>query len=143
MPDNFVATVESIYAALARRDIQFVLDLMDPQVEWTSAENFIYADGNPYRGREAVRTGIFDRLFQEWTEFLLIPQEILGAGDTVIARGRYRGTFKGTGYALDAQFVHVFRFKDGKVISGQTYTDTAQFRDAVNRVRSAGVLTAT
>jgi len=143
MPENYVATVESIYAALARRDVQFVLDRMDPKVEWHSAENFIYAHGNPYLGQEAVRKGIFDRLFEEWTEFLLIPQEILGAGDVVIARGRYRGTFKGTGYALDAQFVHVFRFKDGKIIMGQTYTDTAQFRDAVNRVRTTGVLAAT
>jgi ketosteroid isomerase-like protein len=33
---------------------------------------------------------------------------------------------------IDAQFTHVFRFKDGKIASFQQYTDTAQFKDAVS-----------
>ena len=49
----------------------------------------------------------------------------------MIARGRYRGTFKATGTAIDAEFVHVFRFKDGKIVMWQSYTDTAQFKEAV------------
>jgi ketosteroid isomerase-like protein len=34
--------------------------------------------------------------------------------------------------------VHVLRFRDGKLVMGQTYTDTAQFRDAVNQVLGRG-----
>ncbi len=140
MPGDYTKTAEAIYAALARGDKQFVLDLLDPKIEWHAAENFIYADGNPYIGREAVRKGIFARLDEEWDQFLAVPQEILGAGDIVITRGRYRGTFKETGNYIDAQFVHVFRFSDGKMTMCQTYTDTAQFKDAIKRVRSNGAL---
>ena len=143
MPENYTQLAESIYAALARGDRQFVYELLDPSIEWNAAENFIYADRNPYIGIEAVRKGIFERLQEEWSQFLAIPQEILGAGDTVIARGRYKGTFKPTGVAIDAQFVNVFQFKDGKLIKVQTYTDTAQFRDAVNRVRHPNTVAAT
>ncbi|HYV64403.1 MAG TPA: nuclear transport factor 2 family protein, partial [Bryobacteraceae bacterium] len=57
--------------------------------------------------------------------------EILGAGEVVIARGRYRGTYKATGTPIDAEFVHVFRFKDRKIAVWQSYTDTAQFKHAV------------
>ncbi len=51
----------------------------------------------------------------------------------VVALGRYGGVYKATGVKVNAQFVHVFRFKDGKVASFQQYTDTAQFKDAVSR----------
>jgi len=49
----------------------------------------------------------------------------------VITRGRYRGTFKITGTVINAEFVHVFRFKEGRIAMWQSYTDTAQFKDAV------------
>jgi ketosteroid isomerase-like protein len=133
---DHIALVEKMYVELARGNKQFVLDQLDPQVEWSAAENFIYADESPYIGPEAVGRGIFSRLEQEWKQFLVIPQEILGSDDVVIARGRYRGTFRATGVSIDAQFVQVFRFKDGKVIAVQSYTDTAQFRDAVQRPRT-------
>jgi ketosteroid isomerase-like protein len=56
----------------------------------------------------------------------------------VIARGRYHGTHKASGFHLDAEYVHVFKFKDGKVVLQHTYTDTAQFRDAVAGAVASG-----
>ena len=41
--------------------------------------------------------------------------------------GRYGGTMKVGGAALDAPFCHVYRFRDGKVVTFQQYTDTAQW----------------
>jgi len=51
----------------------------------------------------------------------------------VVALGRYGGVYKGTGVKVDAQFVHVFKFKDGKIAGFQQYTDTAQFKDVVSK----------
>ena len=48
-------------------------------------------------------------------------------GDTVVAQGRYRGAFRGTGRTLHAQFVHVWTLRAGRVTHFQQYTDTAQF----------------
>ena len=140
---DHIALVEDMYAELARGNVQFVLDQLDPQVKWNAAENFVYADGSPYIGPQSVRRGIFERLRGEWDEFIVVPQEVLGSDDVVIARGRYRGKFKATGISIDAQFVQVFRFKDDKVAEVQSYTDTAQFRDAENRSRTAGALATT
>ena len=105
--------------------------LFDPQVEMHPAENFIYATGHPFIGPEAIRESIFTRMDAEWDGFTATTEEILGAGDVVIARGRYGGTYKATGTAINAEFVHVFRFKDGKIVMWQSYTDTAQFKDAI------------
>jgi hypothetical protein len=123
--------VERFYRMYARKDLAGALELLDPQVEMHAAENFIYASGSPYVGPEAIRDGIFARVEQEWDGFSAEFEEILGAGEVVIARGRYRGVFKATGTAINAEFVHVFRFKEGRIAMWQSYTDTAQFKEAV------------
>src|SRR5579872_2000320 len=107
--------VQAIYEALGRGDIPSVLSLFHSQIEWNEAENFIYADGNPYVGAQAIVEGVFARLGGEWNGFSAIPEQLLDSGDTVVSLGRYRGTFKKTGIAINAQFVHVFTFRDGRL----------------------------
>jgi ketosteroid isomerase-like protein len=132
-------TVRAFYEALARRDAERFIGLLHPQIEWNSAENFIYADHSPYIGVDAVFKLIFGRLFADWDHFSVGAGEILGSGEIVIASGRFRATFKANGALIDAQFVQVFQFKDGKIAKCQAYTDTAQFKEAIGRIRSAGV----
>ncbi len=126
-----VKTVESMYAAFATGDIPTVLAGLDPKVEWWEAENFIYAEGNPYVGPESVLQGVFMRLAMEWDGFGVIPAGVLDAGDTAIGHGYYSGTYKQTGKQVRAQFAHFFTFREGKIVKFQQYTDTAQFKEAV------------
>ena len=129
---NYTSMIAAYYHAYAQGDTSFMLDLMHPDVEFRSSENFIYADRNPYRGKEGMKD-LFTRMAADWEIFEILPDEITGAGDMVIARGRYKGKFKNTGFLLDAEFVHVFKFRDGRIVLQHTYTDTAQFRDAIAR----------
>ena len=133
MSQESVNVVRGMYEAFAKGDIPTVLAALDPQVEWREAENFIYADGNPYVGPEAVLTGVFMRLGNEWEGFAVSPEGVLDAGDTVIGHGYYSGTFGKTGKRVRAQFAHFFTFRDGRVVKFQQYTDTAQFREAVGK----------
>lgn len=126
MSQENVARVRGIYEAFASGDIPGVLNKMSPDIEWNEAENFVYADGNPYRGPEAVLNGVFARIGGDWDEFAAVPQEYLDAGDTIVVLGRYRGTAKATGQAMDAQLAHVWRMEDGKAVGFQQYTDTLQ-----------------
>ena len=129
---NYTSMIAAYYHAYAQGDTSFMLDLLHPDVEFRSSENFIYADQNPYRGKDGVRD-LLTRMAADWEIFEILPDEITGAGDMVIARGRYKGKFKGTGFVLDAEFVHVFKFRDSRIVLQHTYTDTAQFRDAIVR----------
>ena len=135
---NYTSMVAAYYHAFTQADISFLLDLLHPDVELRSSENFIYADRNPYRGKSGVKD-LCARIAADWEKFDVLPEEITGAGDMVIARGRFKGVFKGSGFVLDAEFVHVFKFREGRISLVHTYTDTAQFRDAVGRgpVRAA------
>ena len=126
-----VDLIQSLYAAFARGDGPAVLAGMDPAIVWNEAENFPYADRNPYVGHAAVAEGVFFRLATEWDGFQAIPAEFLDAGDTVVVLGRYRATYKATGAALNAQFAHIWRVRDAKVTAFQQYTDTAQAAHAV------------
>jgi uncharacterized protein len=138
MSADYRLAIERFYRMYARKDLSAALELFDPQVEMHAAENFIYAKSNPYVGPDAIRDGLFARVDAEWDGFSATHEEILGVGEVVIARGRYKGTFKATGTSINAEFVHVFRFKNGKIANWQSYTDTAQFKEAVGG-QSAGV----
>jgi uncharacterized protein len=133
MASDNVSKIRALYEAFARHDAAGVMAHFDPQVEWTSAENFIYADESPYIGLDAVRNLIFLRLQNDWDDFSLTAQEITGGGDVVIASGRFQGIFKANGAAVNAQFVQVFQFSNGKIARCQMYTDTAQFKEALAR----------
>lgn len=133
MSQERVEVVRGMYAAFGRGDILGVIAALAPQVEWWEAENFIYADGNPYVGPEAVLVGVFKRIGDEWADFAVAPEEILDAGETVIGHGYYSGTYKQNGARVRAQFAHFFTFSGPQVTKFQQYTDTAQFLRAVNR----------
>jgi uncharacterized protein len=132
MSQENVGTVRGMYEAFGRGDIATVIAALDPQVEWWEAENFIYADKNPYIGPQAVLEGVFMRIGIEWDGFSVSPKEVLDAGDTVIGHGYYSGTYKQTGKQVRAQFAHFFSFRDGKIVMFQQYTDTSQFEKALS-----------
>jgi ketosteroid isomerase-like protein len=139
MPHDPIDIVRIFHQAYADRDVERVVACLHPDVEWTSAENFIYVDHSPYRGIDAVVKLIFGRVLGDWDQFSLSSEEVLGGGDLAISNGRMRGVFKANGASVDAQFVQVFQVKDGKIYKCQVYTDTAQFKEAVNQIRLAGV----
>ncbi|MDQ3919689.1 MAG: nuclear transport factor 2 family protein [Acidobacteriota bacterium] len=130
MSQENAETVRGMYEAFGRGDISSVIAALDPEVEWWEAENFIYDDGNPYRGPGAVLEGVFARIARDWDGFEVSPGGVLDAGDTVVGHGYYSGTYKKNGQPVRAQFAHFFTFRGGKVVKFQQYTDTAQFRRA-------------
>ena len=133
MSEENVKVVKGMYEAFGRGDIPTVIAALDPRVEWWEAENFIYADGNPYVGPQAVLEGVFMRIGDEWEGFQVSPTEILDAGETVVGHGYYSGTCKRNGEGVRARFAHPFTFRGGKVVKLPQYTDTAQFRQAVGK----------
>jgi hypothetical protein len=126
MSKENVALIRAIYDAFAAGDVAGVLGRMSPDIAWNEAENFPYADRNPYVGPDAVANGVFARLGGEWDGFAATPEEFLDAGDAVVVTGRYLGSYKATGRSIRAQFVHVWRLASGKAVRFQQYTDTLQ-----------------
>jgi len=134
LPSMNIELVRGIYSAFAAGDIPAVLGAFDPAIVWNEAEHFPYADGNPYIGPHAVLNGVFARCGSEWDGFSVAIDELLDAGDTVVALGRYHGTYKATGHAQSTQLVHVWRIASGKVIRFQQYANTLHVARVIGAV---------
>ncbi|HZI20459.1 MAG TPA: nuclear transport factor 2 family protein [Pyrinomonadaceae bacterium] len=130
MSHENVEVVHAVYDDFGRGDVPAVLGRMDEAIEWREAENFLYADGNPYVGPQAVLEGVFMRLAADWDGFAVVPEEWLDAGNHVVVLGTYRGEHRVTGREVRAQFAHVWGLKGGRVVRFQQYTDTRQFAEA-------------
>lgn len=133
-PSKNIALVRGIYDAFSAGNIPAVLASLDPKIVWNEAENFPYADGNPYIGPEAVLNGVFARCGTEWDGFSVTIEELLDAGDTIIALGRYGGTFKATGREQRTQLVHVWRIRGEKVFQFQQFADTLHVAKVIGKV---------
>lgn len=132
-PEN-VNIVDVAYKAFAKGDVPTVLASLDSSVVWNEAENFPYADGNPYIGPNAVLKGVFTRIGAEWEYFNLADIQLFEmTNNYVLATGRYQAKFKKNGAVINAQFAHLWKFKDGKVVNFQQYTDTKQVANAVKK----------
>jgi len=133
MSNHNAAIVRAIYDSIGKGDVDAVLGAMDPNVHWSLAENFLYADGNPFIGPQAVLEEVFARVAAEWDDVAHYPDQFVADGDTVVVLGRYRAVSKLTGKRVDAQMVHVWELMDGRIVLFRQYTDTAQWRDAFTR----------
>lgn len=123
--------IRNLYAEFARGNVPAVLAAFHPNIEWREADNFIYAEHNPYIGPQRILEGVFMRLATEFTGFHAGGEEFLDAGNRVVVLGTYTGKYNATGKSIRAQFVHVWTLVDGKITRFQQYTDTKQFADAI------------
>ena len=124
--------VQKLYDAFAEGDVPSVLAGLNADVSWMEAENFIYADGNPYVGHDAVVNGVFARLGAEWEYWNLTDKAFMNVDDDkVLVTGRYQAKNKATGKTLDSQFAHLWTMSDTLVASFQQYTDTKQAAEVI------------
>lgn len=124
--------IKGMYHAVGTGDFPGFLNAMAADIEWNEAENFPYADNNPYIGPEAIATGVFGRIAADWDDFILSDFEFHDStGESVIVTGRYNGKHKITGKIIRAQFTHIWMVKNGKATSFQQYADTKQVTEAM------------
>ncbi|MFT6995529.1 MAG: ketosteroid isomerase-like protein [Maribacter sp.] len=130
-PEENRAIVNGIYQSFSTGDIPAVLAAMDDAIVWNEAEGNTLADGNPYKGPDAVLKGVFNRLGSDWENFGLVDIKLNEmANNQVLATLRYHGKYLKTGTSIDAQAAHLWKLKDGKVVSFQQYVDTKQLAAA-------------
>ena len=129
MSQESVGLIKSLYEAFGRGDVPAVLGAMDPGIVWNEAENFPYADKNPYVGPGAVAAGVFGGSSPTGTASPSPPRSSTTPG-TVIARGRYGGTHKQTGRKIHVQFAHFWWLKGGQGRPLPADADTLQVAKA-------------
>ncbi len=117
--------IKAIYDAFGVGDVPGVLGRISPDIVWNEAENFPYADRNPYVGPQAVAGGACSAAY--WP----IGRASRSRPDEILRRRRrgrdawsLSGRLQGDGQAPAPQIVHVWRVEDGKATQFQQYADT-------------------
>lgn len=133
-PEDNRAIVNGMYEAFGKGEIPEVLAALDPNVVWMEAEGNAYADGNPYKGPDAVLKGIFTRIGEDYESFGLENITLHEmANDEVLATLRYSGKLKNSAATIDAQAAHLWKLQNGKVVHFQQYVDTKQLAEAMSK----------
>lgn len=98
-------------------------------LSWTEANGFPYA--GTYIGLEAVTKNVFNRLGSEWIDYKFTPEDYIAMADMVVAYGTYSGTYKITGKPFKARVAHIWKLRDGKIISFEQFVDSQPVNDAM------------
>ena len=132
-PDN-TAIIQKLYNDFATGDIPAVGAAMATNIEWIEAENFPFADGNPYIGFDAILEGVFSRVGSEWEYWNLADLNYnVMENDKILVTGRYQAKYKKNGAVIDLQMAHFWTLKDSKITNFQQFADTKGIADAINK----------
>jgi ketosteroid isomerase-like protein len=110
-----IEVVKATFAAFAARDLDAVLALADPDIEFTAVTGEHAGRTDPYRGHEGMRQ-YFRDVAAVWEELRASGDRILVTG-RVSARSRSRTVTGSTGW--------IWRVRDGKVTYVRVYASAA------------------
>jgi ketosteroid isomerase-like protein len=119
-------TINRLFEGFNRRGVAAVLELCDPEVEWSPVLTRRDADG-AYRGHEGVRRYFAD-LAATWSAARAVVYQLTGLGDRVLAVCGIWAKASNDGNELSEQVAVVFSFRAGRVASARAYTDVAEAR---------------
>jgi len=118
-----IQTVQGAYEAFGRFDIDAVLAVLDPEVEWVEPELEGLLYGGIHHGVEAVAKDVFALIPQTWEKVELQPEEWIDGGDTVVVIGRFNARAPGRQEG-SWRFAHVWKMRDGKAVRVEPFVDT-------------------
>lgn len=124
-----VDLIRSTYDGASAENGKHLLAVLAPDATWTEAAGFPYA--GTYVGPEQIVAGVFKRLATEWDGYQAQVHTYLADGDRVAAFGIYSGTYRATGKSMTASFAHLYRLKDGQIVSMEQYVDSHQVQMAL------------
>ena len=115
-----VDVVNGAYESFAVGDVPAVIAALDENVVWDSPSPL--PQRGSFRGPDGVGS-FFQAVGSSWEGLKLDIQDMLDAGDDVIAIGRGAGTLSAGGASAGYGFAHVFTLRDGKIVRFREYAD--------------------
>ena len=127
-----IALIRSIYDSFGRGDYDSVLTYFADDIEWFAADNSPLADRSPYKGKDEIRRGVFDRIEAGFEKLQVLPDEIFAAEGRVVVLGYYLGMFRGKESDFRTQVAHIWTVRNGRAAKFQQYLDTLKVANDAN-----------
>ena len=124
--DN-VELVQQGYRDFADGNVEAVVALFHPEIEWYECKGFPFVSGDGLSvGPNAVVQDVFAQIPVHYEGFNIEIQELFGSEDKVVMVGYYKGVWKSTGKEFKANATHVWTMKEGKLARFFQAVDTAE-----------------
>jgi ketosteroid isomerase-like protein len=122
-----IEVVRAVYAAFAARDIERILELLDPEFVITQDPAL------PWGGRHVGHDGFvqFALGLTGAIDSAVTIEALFAIDGEVIQFGHTRGTARATGTTFDIPEVHRWTIRDGKAVTAHFAIDTAAMLEAL------------
>jgi ketosteroid isomerase-like protein len=120
MSEDNLSIIRALYEAQRQKDIAVIFASFAPEMEIRQTDLLPW--GGHYQGHEGVKN-FFMKLTEHIDSHVDVDQ-LIPAGDHVVAIGHTRGTVKANGNRFDVPVAHVWTLRDGKVTRFEAYIDT-------------------
>ena len=108
------------YAAFARRDLDGLIDGLDPRVTITVHDEHGKPADEPVRGRDGARS-FFEGIYSAITRSSVEIENLRADGNRVLAQITLGGTLRETGLTGAISAVHLFVIHDGLITAIRTH----------------------
>jgi ketosteroid isomerase-like protein len=116
--------------AANRRDIEALLEELDPEVEWHPLlPTLLGGETTVYRGHEGVRE-LFRDIDDAFSEFRVEMSEIRDLDDRIVAIGAMRGRGRESRAVTESPLAYLVQVKNAKAIRIRAYRDPKQALEA-------------
>jgi ketosteroid isomerase-like protein len=122
-----VSVVKAVFAAFAERDVERVLELIDPEMEFTAVTADLAGRTEPYRGHEGIRE-YFRDIGLVWDDIRLTPRDFREVGGSILVTGRVNA--RSPARIVDGSTGWVWRVRNGRVVYGRVYASAADAEEA-------------
>ena len=128
MAQDNVDVIQGAWDAFGRGDIDKATAVADASAEFAAPDTLPW--GGTYSGPEGW-ADLLASVVGNFDKFEAKPEKVLGADDDhVIVVARMTGRTK-KGDEVENEVVWVYKMRNGQVVRGDAFTDTASLRDAL------------
>jgi ketosteroid isomerase-like protein len=127
MSEENIGAVRAVYERWSEGDFRASVDLLDPHVVLVLGPEL--PDAGAYLGVEAVAE--YTRgLLEPWTDFTIEAEELVAAGDSVLADVRQRGVGSTSGVPTELRYFMLWSFRGHQVIRLESFRERAEALEA-------------
>jgi 2-(1,2-epoxy-1,2-dihydrophenyl)acetyl-CoA isomerase len=126
-----VAVAVALYQALAAGNRRRLAELLHPDFEGRVTEGLPLGLGGEYHGPDDMCRDFWGRIGRSFAVQAVPAEYCLLPDGRLMVTGRYTGTARGGG-PLNADFVHFFRFANGRIVGLVQLTDSVQWANALS-----------
>ena len=128
-----VEALRWLYDQFSRGNFWAGRDVFDPDIEWewsASMMDVVGGQRTTYRGLEGVESATRDWL-ETWDWFWTEAEELIPAGDRVVALVRRHGRAKGSTFDIEMTAADIWTMRDGKAIQYKAFDDRGEALETV------------